>query len=62
MTPEELWGKYLRLREELAEARAARRWQAGRIERLVDDMVEVGRALTQALPADEQTNEMLPGV
>ena len=62
MSIEELLGKYMRLRQELAEAYSATRWRARYIERLAEDIAEAGRAVRRSQPLDEQTDEVLPGI
>ena len=60
MSPDELFGKYMRLRRELADAYTAPRWRGELISRLADDIIEVERAMADAQPRDEQTSEGLP--
>ena len=50
MTREQLTGKYLRLRSELDAARGEPRWDStrtGRIERIVNELAELERALAE---------------
>lgn len=58
---EALIGKYMRLHRELAEAHAAGHWRGGLVDRLADEIDEAKRALAQARPVDEQTDDVLPG-
>ena len=60
MTLEQLIGKYMRLRAELSAAYAALAWNTRHIDRLDDDIESTGRAITQAQPLDEQTNDSFP--
>ena len=62
MKLEELMGKYLRLRAELAQAYAADGWNTDHLNRLGDDIASTERALARAQPRDEQTSDLLPGL
>lgn len=62
MPLDELFGTYMRLRQELADARDAPPWRRSPVDRLVREIVEVERAIAEAQPVDEQTNDLLPGI
>ena len=62
MTLEQLFGKYMRLREELSEACRAPVQQDRHIDRLADEMAIVQREITGFSPLDEQTAEPLFGI
>jgi hypothetical protein len=62
VTLEQLFGKYMRLREELAGAYRAPHWRARHIDRLADEIVEVEREMARVQPVDEQTSDLLPGI
>lgn len=54
---EQLTGRYRRLRQELANAYAARPWHYGRIVRLVNDLASIERQLSNASHADKPFDE-----
>ena len=62
MKLEELLGKYMRLRAELAQAYAAADWNTDHLNRLGDDIALTEQALARAQPRDEQTSDLLPGL
>lgn len=51
MNPEELQHRYQHLRRELDAAYSAARWDAQRIDRIIEQMVPVERALSRVAPA-----------
>ena len=51
---------YMRLRQDLAEAYAAPRWNEGLLDRLTGEIAKLEQALARIQPHDEQTNDMLP--
>ena len=60
---EQLNGRYLRLRQELASAYAARPWHDGHIDRLANDLASIERQLSAAAPSRAQKIEVrLPSV
>lgn len=54
---EQLNGRYLRLRQELASAYAARPWHDGHIDRLANDLASIERQLSTATDADKAFDE-----
>lgn len=60
MILEQLVGKYLRLRAELATAYAALSGDTRHIDRLDHEMASTGRAIIAAQSLDEQTSDDLP--
>lgn len=59
MELEQCIGRYARLKQELAAALAQRPENAGKIDRLADDLVAVERAIADLSPGDEQCEERL---
>ena len=62
MSVDEMFGHYLRLRQELADAYSAPRWNEPHLDRLTEDISKLERALAKSQPSDEQTDEMVPGL
>ena len=62
MSDDELIGTYMRLRQELALAYAAPRWNEGQIDRLANDIARVERAIASSQPVDEQTDDAVLGL
>ena len=55
MALEQLMGRYFRLKQELAMAHGSQPWQAGRIDRLANDLAQTEREIAAAVPRDEQS-------
>jgi hypothetical protein len=62
MKLEELMGKYMRLRAELAAAYEAGSRNTDHLNRLGDEIASTERALARAQPRDERTSDLLPGL
>ena len=62
MKLEELLGKYMRLRAELARAYEAATWNTDYLNRLGDEIASTERALARAQPHDAQPSALLPGL
>jgi len=62
MKLEELWGKYMRLRDELDHAYEGEFQNPSQLNRLGDEIASTERAIAKAQPSDEQTSDLLPGL
>ena len=60
MSVDEMFGNYLRLRQELAEAYGAPRWNEPHLNRLTEDISRLEHALAKSQPVDEQTSDAWP--
>ena len=60
MDIEQLLSHYARLRQDLHAAYGAPAWQAGKIDRLAEELARVEREIASRQPADEQTGDSFP--
>jgi hypothetical protein len=56
---DQLMGRYVRLKQELAVAYNAKRWQSNQIDRLANDIAAAERQIAAMQPVDEQCSEAM---
>lgn len=59
MDQEQLMGRFIRLKQELAVAYRAEPWQSARVDRIADDLADTERQLVALRPLDEQCGESI---
>ena len=59
---EEMVGKYMRLRADLACAYGAAQWDSAHVDRISDELALVERSILKTQPWDEQTSDTFAGM